>query len=293
MLSGKEIERYRRDGYIIVQDVFSREEVEDLRAVTDEFVERTRGVSSHDDVYDLEPSHTSEEPRVRRIKDPHRQHPTYAKAVAHPTVVEILRDLLGQAVKFKDSKLNMKAAGFGSAVEWHQDWAFYPHTNDDLCAVGIMLDDCAMENGPLLIVPGSHTGPIFDHHADGRFCGAIDLHKAGLDVSGAHACTGPAGSISVHHVRAVHGSAPNRSNRTRRLLLGEYRAADAWPLLPAASLTRVDSVAELEEEGMLAGEQDPLAPRLTPVPVRLPLPGAEHSGSIYEKQRGLGTSYFQ
>ena len=33
------------------------------------------------------------------------------------------------------------AAGFGAAVEWHQDWAFYPHTNDDLAAVGVMMDD--------------------------------------------------------------------------------------------------------------------------------------------------------
>jgi len=35
----------------------------------------------------------------------------------------------------------MKAAGVSAAVEWHQDWAFYPHTNADLLAVGIMLDD--------------------------------------------------------------------------------------------------------------------------------------------------------
>ena len=35
----------------------------------------------------------------------------------------------------------MKSAGYGAPVEWHQDWAFYPHSNDDLAAVGIMLDD--------------------------------------------------------------------------------------------------------------------------------------------------------
>jgi phytanoyl-CoA hydroxylase len=43
----------------------------------------------------------------------------------------------------------MKSAGYGAPVEWHQDWAFYPHTNDDLAAVGIMLDDCDLENGPI------------------------------------------------------------------------------------------------------------------------------------------------
>ena len=45
---------------------------------------------------------------------------------------------------------------YGSPVEWHQDWAFYPHTNDDLLAVGVMLDDMELENGPLLVLPGTH-----------------------------------------------------------------------------------------------------------------------------------------
>jgi hypothetical protein len=37
---------------------------------------------------------------------------------------------------------------YGSPVEWHQDWAFYPHTNDDVLATGIYLDDCDLDNGP-------------------------------------------------------------------------------------------------------------------------------------------------
>ena len=49
--------------------------------------------------------------------------------------------------------------------------------------------------------------------------------------AGAVALTGKAGSITVHHVRAVHGSAPNTSNKERRLMLFQFRAADAWPLL--------------------------------------------------------------
>ena len=116
-------------------------------------------------------------------------------------------------------------------MEWHQDWAFYPHTNDDLAAVGVMFDDMAMENGPLMIIPGSHRGPIFDHHADGVFCGAMDPANRDVDYSQAIPLTGKAGSITVHHVRAVHGSAPNVSDRDRRLLLFQFRAADAWPLL--------------------------------------------------------------
>ena len=53
----------------------------------------------------------------------------------------------------------MKSAGYGSPVEWHQDWAFYPHTNDDVLATGIYLDDCDMDNGPLLVHPGHASRP--------------------------------------------------------------------------------------------------------------------------------------
>ena len=43
--------------------------------------------------------------------------------------------LIGPGVRYNGHKLNMKSGEYGSPVEWHQDWAFYPHTNDDLLAV--------------------------------------------------------------------------------------------------------------------------------------------------------------
>jgi ectoine hydroxylase-related dioxygenase (phytanoyl-CoA dioxygenase family) len=287
-LSAEQIETYRRDGFIVVENVLSPAEVEELRQVTDAFVAKARFVQAHDDVYDLEPSHSATEPRVRRIKTPHLQHDAYARIGRHPAIVEILRQLVHPVLRFDTSKLNMKAAGYGAAVEWHQDWAFYPHTNDDLAAVGVMMDDCAIENGPLLCVPGSHKGPIHDHHADGVFCGAIDLDQADVDFAAARPCVGPAGSISIHHARTIHGSALNTSQKMRRLLLFQYRAADAWPLVGSQ---QPKSWADWQAM-LLSGENDPVVPRCTDVPVRLPLPEAKHAGSIYENQRGLKKGYF-
>ncbi len=287
-LSAGQVDAYREEGFIVVENVLSAEEVTALRAVTDGFVERARAVSEHDDVYDLEPSHSAAEPRVRRIKNPHAQHDVYAGIMRHPKVLAILQQLVSPAIRFDTSKLNMKAAGYGAAVEWHQDWAFYPHTNDDLCAVGVMMDDCAVENGPLLCVPGSHKGPVFDHHSDGYFCGAIDPETPGLAVETAKPCIGPAGSISIHHARTTHGSALNTSDKMRRLLLFQYRAADAWPLVAALQPKSWEDWQAL----LLCGDDDPVVPRVTDVPVRLPLPAAKHAGSIYENQRGLKKSYF-
>jgi phytanoyl-CoA hydroxylase len=290
MLSTAQRAAYERDGFIVVPDVFSEAEIDELRRGADEFVRNAASIAANDEIYDLEDSHSAQEPRVRRLKAPHLHHPAYFRASRNANVVAILKDLWG-SVRFDTGKLNMKSAGYGAPVEWHQDWAFYPHTNDDLAAIGIMLDDVDLENGPMLVVPGSHKGPVHDHHGpNGRFCGAIDpanLARSGgdLDLSRAMPCLGKAGSVTVHHVRAVHGSATNFSGRERRFLLFQYRAADAWPLLGfAGGIEKFDEL-------LLAGEPT-LEPRLAAVPVRLPLPPAEHQGSIYENQRASGRRYF-
>jgi ectoine hydroxylase-related dioxygenase (phytanoyl-CoA dioxygenase family) len=285
MLTEAQRVAYDRDGFIVVPDVFSPAEIAELRAVTDEFVRNSASVAANDPIYDLEDTHSAAEPRVRRIKTPQLHHDAYFRASRNETVVAILKDLWG-TVRFDTGKLNMKSAGFGAPVEWHQDWAFYPHTNDDLAAVGIMLDDVDTENGPMMVIPGSHRGPIYDHHGpDGRFCGAMDPATCGADYRRAMPCLGKAGSVTVHHVRAVHGSATNHSGRERRFLLYQYRAADAWPLLGLK-----EGIEKFNEQ-LLVGAPS-LAPRLVPLPVRMPLPPAEHQGSIYENQRAAGRRFF-
>ncbi|HYZ63900.1 MAG TPA: phytanoyl-CoA dioxygenase family protein [Acetobacteraceae bacterium] len=287
MLTQAQIDEYNRVGAIVVPDILSQAEVEELRRVTDDFVQKARAVTQHDDVYDLEDTHTPQEPRVRRIKTPHLHHAAYGALVKHPKIVAALQSLWGPNIRFDTAKLNMKSAGFGAAVEWHQDWAFYPHTNDDLAAVGVMMDDMELENGPLMIIPGTHKGPVFDHHSDGKFCGAMDPGKREVDYSAAVPLTGKAGSITIHHVRAVHGSAPNTSAKERRLLLFQFRAADAWPLLGfPQGLEAYDAL-------MASGSTDSIVPRLEKVPVRLPLPPADLAGSIYENQKGLKNRFFE
>jgi len=287
MISDRQVERYRTDGFLVVENLLDSDEVAALGRVTDDFVARSKAIAEHDNIYDLEPSHSAGAPRVRRIKAPHLHHEVYDRTMRHPAILAVLRRLIGPAIRADTGKLNMKSAGYGAAVEWHQDWAFYPHTNDDLCAVGVMIDDCAADNGPMLCIPGSHRGPVHDHHAAGLFCGAIDPTKASLDTDTAVPLTGRAGAITVHHVRTVHGSAVNTGGRPRRLLLFQYRAADAWPLLGIGK-TNYDDYRSL----LLCGDSDPVAPRCADVPVRLPLPPATHQGSIYENQRALENTYF-
>jgi ectoine hydroxylase-related dioxygenase (phytanoyl-CoA dioxygenase family) len=286
VINQQDVSFYREQGYLVVNNVLNEEEVKALRSDLDKVVEDARSVRENNDVYDLETTHTPDNPRVRRIKHPHKVMPTVMKLMRHPVLVEILRKLIGPGVRFQTSKLNMKSAGFGAAVEWHQDWAFYPHTNDDLLAVGVMLDDVGEINGPMQVIPGSHRGKIHDHHDNGYFCGAINPATADLDFDQAVPLTGAAGSMTFHHVRAVHGSALNRSDRSRNFLLYQFTAADAWPL--------TETVTDLDEYNswLVAGEPT-IEPRVTPVPVRLPLPPAPSQGSIYENQRTLTNRYFE
>ena len=91
-----------------------------------------------------------------------------------------------------------------------------------------------------------------------RFCGASTSRSANLPLS---------------------------SGRPRRLLLHQYRAADAWPLLGVRDFA--------DYRGLLLCGEDTLAPRIEAVPVRLPLPPAAHQGSIYENQRARASRFFQ
>lgn len=284
MLSPSDVAFYREQGYLVVPDVLGAATLDVVRRELARILEGARAVTAHTDTYDLEPGHRPDDPRVRRVKTPHRFFPVFERLMRHPRLVAILQDLLGASIRLHGSKINLKSPRYGSPVEWHQDWAFYPHTNDDLLAVGVMLDDCTSDNGPLLVVPKSHRGSTFDHHTDGYFCGAIDPAAIRDEIARAVPLTGPAGSMSFHHVRLVHGSAQNVSSLPRTLLLYEYGAADAWPLMGVPSLADFD--------GRLITGAPGLEPRVVPAPVRMPLPPALHQGSIYENQSDAARRYF-
>ena len=288
-LPQSQIQQYLDDGYILVKNALDDLLLQKLRQVTDEIVASAEGITDHTPILDLEPGHTPDDPKVRRIKSPQRAHPFYRELAGHACVLDAIRPLIGLDIRLRSGcKVNMKSAGFGSPVEWHQDWAFYPHTNDSVLAVGILLDDMDATNGPIMFLPGSHKGRVYDHHSQGAFCGAIDLEQESIDLTQAVEIHGEAGDLTVHHARLVHGSKVNESSKQRRVLFYEYTAADAWPLAGIE-----DPAANLEEfNSRIVSGQPTLRPRLKDVPVQMPIPRAPYQGSIYENQRTLEHRYF-
>ena len=159
MLSDADVRHYRERGYLVVRDVLEPETLARLREVTDEIVASAAEVEDHTDILDLEASHTPENPRVRRIKRPHAAHPFYRELAAHAGVMAALEPLIGANIRLRPAgKINMKSAEFGAPVEWHQDWAFYPHTNQDVLAVGILLDDMDAGQRACALLAGIASG---------------------------------------------------------------------------------------------------------------------------------------
>ena len=274
------VENYRHDGYVVAESLLEPELVQSLSDTTARLSAAAQGLAASDDVYEMVPKGATNEMVLERIKSPHKVDPVYDQIIHHPAIVEILKTLLGPNVRLQNSKLNLKSSG-GASVEWHQDWAFYPHTNDNVLAVGVMIDAMTAENGPLMMVPGTHTGPVFDHHSSaGFFVGAVANDIAAECQEKAVALTAPAGSVSFHHARILHGSEPNRSGDPRRLLLFEAMAADAWPI--AGSAAPFKDWDEMNSR-MICGVQ-PVEARVAPVPVRMPQPTPPVATSIFALQ---------
>jgi ectoine hydroxylase-related dioxygenase (phytanoyl-CoA dioxygenase family) len=288
-LSAKQIEAFRQDGYLVLENQVPDNVLDDIRGEIAKFQDQARGLSQSTDELDLEDSHTPEAPRLRRIKLPHTHNKIMRDLMYTDHILAPARDLIGPDIRLHTSKLNMKSADNGAVIEWHQDYAFYPHTNDDVLAIAVIIDDMQSENGPLMVFPGSHRGPIHDHHVNGVFAGAMDLSACGFDMNDAVELKGPAGSVSIHHGRIVHGSALNRSDRDRRLLFYEMMAADAYPVM--GSLTRWSNLEDYDSR-MLCGDST-IVPRMDSLGLRIPQPQPTDNYTIYEIQKGLKARSFE
>lgn len=231
VLTQKQREDYFQEGYLLVERFVDEAWLEKLKAGIDRMIERSRAQTKSDAVFDLEPGHTAEAPRLRRVSSPNDEDAVFWDFAAQSPLGDLLADVLGPHVKFHQSKLNFKWAKGGAEVKWHQDVPFFPHSNNAVLTCGTYLYDCGLEQGPLGVIPGSHKGEIFDHYsADGTWTG--DIQPADLDRvedDKAQYLQGPAGSITLHNYRMVHGSKPNNSPRGRPLLLNVVSAADAMP----------------------------------------------------------------
>jgi ectoine hydroxylase-related dioxygenase (phytanoyl-CoA dioxygenase family) len=278
------VEHYRAFGYVVVPGLLSPAEIAELRAVTDSVAATAAGQSEETPVFDFDPATNGAPITIQRIKKPHRVHTAYARLSGHPALLAVLERIIGSDIRLSHSKINMKAGNGGAALEWHQDWAYAPHTNMDTCVISIMIDDASVANGAMQVISESHKGPLHEHHdQDGYFDGAIDVAAARIDMNRAVPLEGCAGTVTFHHPLTIHGSGVNRSGDPRRILFLEYAAADAFPLFYSVDWPEYQS-------RMVAGRASSEV-RIVPNVVKLPFPSRAGS-SIYKIQANSRIKYF-
>lgn len=136
----------------------------------------------------------------------------------------MLRPLLGEHIQLQHSKFAVKPPGEKKGtIHWHQDFAFFPHSNDSLLAVAISLTDVTPENGGMIMIRGSHQRGLLSHfNSDGSFAEkCTDESICNSSSQYVYVCP-KIGGISIHHCLMVHCSLDNLTQLSRNLVVYEY-----------------------------------------------------------------------
>jgi ectoine hydroxylase-related dioxygenase (phytanoyl-CoA dioxygenase family) len=237
MLTESQIEQFQRDGYLVVENVLSANELEALNAEFNGWVDESRGQTAaygetldHRPRFDVGGDHSAEHPSLRRVASPTEISPAYLQVATDSRMTDMVHALIGAGgVRLHHSKINSKLPGTETQVKWHQDFLFTPHSNDDLVTALLMVGEVTAENGPLQVIPGSHKQPLYSHWQGGRFTGNVDDEVVSRECQSPVECVGPAGSVCFMHTRLLHASAPNASTLPRTLFITVYAAEDALP----------------------------------------------------------------
>lgn len=206
---------YEENGYLLVPGVFDAGEVQEMQAAIARILDAEAGDVNH--------LWGAVEDRSLVLKGHHdlQYHDAvFTRMVAHPRLVAVLRMLIGPNVQLHHSKMLVKPPEQGAPFPMHQDYPFFPHERHTMLAASVHLDDTDEENGCLHVVPGSHKlGPL---EAEG------ESHTVDYPLESGTPCEAKAGDVLFFNYLTIHGSGVNRSSRTRRNVLFQYRdPADA------------------------------------------------------------------
>ncbi|MCW1832885.1 phytanoyl-CoA dioxygenase family protein [Pantoea ananatis] len=237
MIEQWQVDQYHQQGFLVVEHVLTSEEIAALQHDFDQWVEESRSQSAPwgntqdgRSRFDIESDHSADHPSLRRVSSPNDISAAYRHAALQTRMAQIAGQLIGGCgARYHHSKINSKLPHTATKVEWHQDFLFTPHSNDDIVTALLMVSEVTPENGPLNVVPGSHRGPLYSHWQDGRFTGAVEPAVVKEQCQQPSACFGPSGSVCFMHTRLLHASSPNETEWPRTLFIAVYAAEDALP----------------------------------------------------------------
>ncbi|MEZ4631372.1 MAG: phytanoyl-CoA dioxygenase family protein [Deinococcales bacterium] len=217
---------FKEHGYYHAKGVFNAEEVAILEADFDRIVGQLQASGEKIDA-------TWQGPEMSRIKakddiilhthNVQQYSANWLRAFQQENFLKVGRAILGDDIILHHSKLFQKPQEKGSPFPMHQDWSYFPSIKDSMIAGIIHVSDATDEMGCLRVYDGTHKlGRVLD--ASGQHQSEI---LAKYPIEGAMPVEAKAGDVLFFHYFTLHGSMPNRSNRTRKtVLLQMYAGSD-------------------------------------------------------------------
>lgn len=264
---------FRRDGFALLADAFSPEQV---AAINADALKLCRGDLGRIQFRGPDAQAILErELAVQRARDddeavlrqylcihyPHKVSEACRAALTEPRVVRALTAVIGPNVKAMQSMLFIKSEGKPGQA-WHQDEFFIPTRDRSLTAVWIALDDATVENGCLWVLPGSHRrGVIYPEREqdDPRFDCSTEAYDFPYSDDDAVPVEMKAGTALIFNGYLLHRSLQNSGKHGyRRALTNHYMSAESLlPWRPPRDGEHM-AIADYRDIVMVAGE-DPYA----------------------------------
>ncbi|WP_052017434.1 ectoine hydroxylase [Nitratireductor aquibiodomus] len=218
-LTAQQADQFDRDGFLILKDIFTAEEVEALKA---------ESVAMRNGERDLMDGSVITEPgsdEVRTIFKLPEQSSLFNRLASDRRVAGIARFLLGDEVYIHQSRLNYKPGFTGKEFYWHSDFETW-HAEDGMprmraVSASLLLTDNDAMNGPLMLMPGSHkqfiacAGETPDENHKSSLKKqevGVPSHEALGKLANEHgitAATGKAGTLVLFDCNTIHGSNGN------------------------------------------------------------------------------------
>lgn len=239
-MSAVRVREFFEQGWTLVPALFTAAEMQRAReafARLHATAQRLRSTQEHEGALFVLDAPADSAVVVKRVVWAGGAEPDLLNLSADPRVVEPALDLLGSdRCEQLLCQAHFKMPGDGVSFDWHQDVQHRdkgPGTWRDLNGRGsyvqtiMLVDDMTAQNGPLKFIPRSAVRGdpqqrlSFDAY-DYNTPMAAGTRSLPFDESRAVTVTGEAGSVLFFGPYAIHGSAPNESTRSRRILINGY-----------------------------------------------------------------------
>ncbi|RXZ84007.1 phytanoyl-CoA dioxygenase family protein [Paenibacillaceae bacterium] len=220
------VDFYKENGYLLVKGVFNQTEVEAMRGAVERIIQRAAKAKADTNSAwqgDYLPPEQLKKLVLKGFHDVHYHDASFMRAVIHPNITRVLEQIIGPNVQLHHTKMLVKPPEVGAAFPMHQDQPYFPHDRHTMLAASVHLDNADEENGCLHVIPGSHKQGPLPH------VGAHYLNHKEYPISEGTPCPAEAGDVLFFNYLTIHGSQPNRSSRTRRNVLFQYRDASDLP----------------------------------------------------------------